>query len=132
METTEPRPTHVEMHLSSDPDFTRKGWSRRVVKAGGRYSACRGDSEVRFVQFPIAGNEQLLAELVGRFPTGAMRTKRAGRPCTTIIGSNEGERLPAWVAVQYVENDHADPVGRFVELWRAAYANWVARGKFVA
>jgi hypothetical protein len=57
---------HVELHLSPSALFTREGWGRKVKKAGGTYSAARGDVTARYVTVPFKSID-LICDLVERF-----------------------------------------------------------------
>ena len=46
-----PKPTEFELHLCSDTDFP-KLFGKRVKAIKGRYSACRGDQNTRYVHIP--------------------------------------------------------------------------------
>jgi len=56
----------IELHLSTNPAFTRGPWGRRVKKAGGTYRAARGTGSTRFVHVP-AKSMDLICDLVERF-----------------------------------------------------------------
>jgi hypothetical protein len=86
----------IELHLSPEPTFTNKGFGKRVVKAGGRFSHARGNREKRFVHVPI--NEvKLIEDLLELFPTY--------KKTTVVFRGPNSYRLPSWVCVQYVPND---------------------------
>lgn len=40
------------LDLRSDPDFTRKGWGRKLKALGGDFTECRGDAYTRFCTVP--------------------------------------------------------------------------------
>lgn len=44
-------PTQIEMHVAADTRFAAK-YGRAIKEAGGRYSACRGYSDVRYIHIP--------------------------------------------------------------------------------
>jgi len=74
------RPLQVELHLDGSPDFTRKGWARKVKAIGGRYSECRGIDTRRFVTLPASDEGlKLAAELSKAFPDYKGRVLWIGR-----------------------------------------------------
>lgn len=53
--------SELRIDLPSDPDFTRKGWGRRVKSVGGHYSEARGHVSHRFVHVPASEEGVALA-----------------------------------------------------------------------
>lgn len=58
----------LESHISPSPDFTSRGWGKRVRTLGGSYSECRGDRSTRFVRLPATrAGYALTGELLKAF-----------------------------------------------------------------
>jgi hypothetical protein len=111
-------PTLIEMHLSRNPEFVKEGWSKRVKKVGGKYTACRGhSSDTRFVTVPLTDEGKKLAnELLGKFPR-RVSTKK-GTCC--VFRGNSTAFAPAWVCVQYASQSE-DRVAGLLAAYNVAY-----------
>lgn len=102
---------HIEMHIAPTSDFTTKGWAKKVKAVGGTYSQARGYADRRFVTLPTTPEGlKLMGELHKAFHLQGRNTPWVAQP----------SRGPAWVAVQYVPQGAADPVGEFTRLWAKA------------
>lgn len=96
----------IELQLSPEPTFTNKGFGKRVINAGGRFSQARGYTEKRFVHVPIT-EVKLIEDLLELFPTYKK---------TTVVFRGYGyDNLPSWVNVQYVPNDQENPLAHVIE-----------------
>jgi len=113
-------PTEIELHLSGNPEFTRK-YGQKVKAAGGRYSECRGDSSIRFVHLPLSCGD-LANKLIREYG----QTRRGNGRATIIFrGKCESFReshVHASVVVQEVSKDSADPVSDGYASFRKAFA----------
>lgn len=102
-------PTHVELQIGTDSEFTRRGFGRKVVRAHGRFSPARGNCCYRFVHLPVS-EHKLVDELLREFPAGPYKT-------VVVFRGGGAERLPSWAVVQYVprgtERGFAHAVDRF-------------------
>lgn len=113
-----PEPDAVEVHLRPDTRFTRYG--RRVKAMGGRYSACRGLCNARYVTIPLGaeGSRELIATLVRRFGV---------RPTTVIIARGGTTfALPAPIVVHRVDPLAADPVEVMLAGYRERLTQFLA------
>jgi hypothetical protein len=78
-----------ELHISPDPDFTAKGWGKRVKALGGRFSEARGMNDRRFVHVPATEKGVLLvADILCSFPPIAMRK--------TLVIARTGGGVPSY------------------------------------
>jgi hypothetical protein len=96
----------IELHLSPEATFTNKGFGKRVINAGGRFSQARGYTEKRFVHVPIS-EVKLIEDLLDLFFT----YKRT----TVVLRGSGHDNLPSWVNVQYVPNDQPNPLAYVIE-----------------
>ncbi len=117
-----PAPKSIELHLSPSPEFSR--YSKKVkALPGGQYSECRGNSHQRYVQLPWTAEGRALAnKLVAEFGHVATKLHRG----TVIIargvpGAFRGKHVHAHVVVQYIDKTEADPCGKFLAKYEAAF-----------
>jgi hypothetical protein len=85
------QPTEIEIHLNNDPTLAKQ-YGSQIKALGGRYSACRGYDETRFVHLPASASK-LADKLLARF----------GRAKPVVIFRG-GVVAPAWVTVQYARS----------------------------
>jgi hypothetical protein len=112
-----PTPKSVELHLGSNPEFTRK-YGAKVKAAGGRYTECRGHSNTRFVDLPWTDESRDLAnKLIAEFGRLNNRTVVVLRPDRTF----RGKHVHAPVVVHYVSQTDANPCGIVQEKYEAAF-----------
>ena len=115
-----PTPESVELHLSSNPEFTKK-YGKAVKALGGRYSECRGDAHRRFVTLPWNDEGRSLAnKLVAEFGTGSLL---CGKTTLIVRGGETFRRkhVHAWVVVHKVARGSVDPCGVLLGLYEAAF-----------
>jgi len=115
-----PTPKSVELHLSSDPQFTKK-YGKAVKALGGRYNECRGNSYRRFVTLPWTDEGRSLAnKLVAEFGTGSLL---CGKTTLIVRGSDtfRKKHVHAWVIVHKVARGSVDPCGVLLGLYEAAF-----------
>ncbi len=111
-----PAPKSIELHLGGSPDFSR-GYSAKVKALGGKYTACRGDSNTRFVTLPFTDEGRKLANtLVALF----------GKRETTLIarglpGSFRGRHIHAPVVVHHISASSVDPCQEFLASYEAEF-----------
>lgn len=117
-------PTHIELQLGTNPDFTRRGFGRKVTKVGGRFSHARGDASYRFVTIPVAQFE-LFDELLRTFPGGLKET-------VVVFRGGDCNRFPAWVNVQYVPRTEDKPFEYAVHKFCDARENAINRNTIFA
>lgn len=115
-----PAPTSFELHLNPSPDFTREGWGRKVKAVEGKFAACRGHTDIRFVTVPNTDAGQKLAdELVQHFP----KHKR-----TTVIcrGTGVSGDASSWITVQRVASfESSAPTEVVLDKYNAAFLDAV-------
>lgn len=104
-------PTGVVLHLYGNPEFTKK-FGKKVKKAGGRYSKCRGwRSGRRFVHMPLKSDEdrELVNKIYSTYGDG-----------TIIATAGVPDHTEAWMTVMSVPRKSSDPVATFLaEYWKA-------------
>ncbi len=111
-----PTPKSVELHLSSDPHFAKK-YGKAVKALGGRYSECRGHSNARYVTLPLTCEGRSLAnKLVAEFGRGRRTTVIA-----RDVESFRGKHVHAPVVVHYIDQAEADPCGKLLSSYEAAF-----------
>ena len=91
-------PKVIELHLDTLP-LTRSERDH-IHAAGGRYSACRGYKDVRFVHLPVEA-EALVNRLLRahpRYESATARSPRRGAVVFRDFGNGYDPR-PAWVHV---------------------------------
>jgi len=110
----------VEIHLNSSPDFTRKGYGKKVKAVGGKFAECRGYSSIRFVHIPMLGNTELIDEVIHKF----------GQPKHTpvIFRSSLFKNYPTWVVVQYAKKDLDEPILYAIGDFNRSYLSASKRG----
>lgn len=119
-----PAPKSIELHLTGSPEFSR--YSKKVKLAGGSYSACRGYSNTRFVHLPWNDEGRALAnKLIAEFGRGKNPHARGGSG-TVVVARGlprdfRGKHIHAPVVVHYIDKAEADPCGKLLELYEAAF-----------
>lgn len=119
-----PAPKSIELHLTGSPEFSR--YSKKVKLAGGSYSARRRYSNTRFVHLPWNDEGRALAnKLIAQFGRGKNFHARGDSGTTVIVrgvgNSFRGKTVHAWVVVHYIDKAEADPCGKLLELYEAAF-----------
>lgn len=114
------KPRLISLHLNPTPEFTRKGFGKKVTQAGGKWFAARGSIEHRYVTLPLGcpGTEALVDELLARFPT---------HKTTTVIFRGT-YHIPAWVEVRYIAEGTEKPFAAALEQRTRALQSAVKRG----
>ena len=106
-----------ELHINASPDFTRKGWGKKVRAAGGTFRNVRGFTDVRIVFLPATEETCALAvDLVCAFP----RQHSAG---TVVLGRTVG-RPTGSPSLYYTVNARR---GRTPEEIRRSAGNVIAK-----
>lgn len=104
------KPTHIELHLNTSPDFVKR-YGKRVKAAGGRYSRVNGYVESRYVTVPVS-DPALIDDIAESFP-GYKKT-------VSIVRGDF--KIPSRVAVHYVPNGHPSAFAYTMEKFQAALA----------
>jgi hypothetical protein len=110
------KPDSVELHLNTNPDFTRNGWGIIVRAQGGKFTPCRGHCSNRFVTLPI-DRVGIINTLISKF----------GFKNTTLVFRGT-RHLPAWVDVQKVSKLSNNPLLDGIEKFDQALENAKSRG----
>lgn len=112
-----PAPKSVELHLRPYREFSR--YSKKVKALGGRYNECRGNAYKRFVHLPWTEEGRALAnKLIAELGYGkTVKTVVVVRG----VDSFRGKHVHAWVIVHKIDCFEADPCGRLLESYEAAF-----------
>jgi hypothetical protein len=108
---TPPTVKTLRVDIGGNPDFTKKGYGRRLVAMGGRFSECRGQSYERYLTVPTtAAGLDLAAEAIEAFG-GRSLTSRRNDPRATVVvepsGLHSGDGMvPNTETVQTVQYVH--------------------------
>jgi len=113
-------PTSIEIHANTAPEFTSRGYGRKVKAAGGKYSSVRGDKVNRYVHVPIT-HPDLIDEIISEFG--------GHRKTTVVFRGGDTHNLPAWVIVQYIPaGSEKPPIQVAVDGFRREYERASASG----
>ena len=94
----------VELHLTADTAFTKRGWGKRVdALPGGRWTDMRGSTWRRFVTLPMSPEGQALARDLLAVFHGSRGTVIIGRPIHgdalsfTLANGADPSTIFAWI-----------------------------------
>lgn len=99
------QPTSFELHINSDPDFTKK-FGKKVKAIGGHYRACRGYQTTRFVHIPNTEEGRELAQaILDEFAFDSVKPDKFHlRKTSTVISRGLPLLLPSWAIVHYTKS----------------------------
>lgn len=110
-------PPMVEIQISCDSDFSRKGFSRKVKALGGDFTECRGGTVERYVTLPATPAGLALADELHRtFTPGKKVVTWIARGAAHWTGYRDDHVL-------YIPQSSAHPSEQFLRIYRA----WRAR-----
>lgn len=113
-------PTSIEIHANTAPEFTSRGYGRKVKSAGGSYSSVRGDKLNRYVHVPLT-HPDLIDEIISEFG--------GHRKTTVVFRGGDTHKIPAWVIVQYIPAGfQGSPIEKAVDGFNREYKNALSRG----
>lgn len=123
-----------ELHLRPSPEFTKKGYGRKVRALGGRWNECRGYAYKRFVTLPDTPAGRALADiLIAEFgPRNGKGTTVISRGVIQAVYEHRTDyghwSNMAWVEVQYVKPQDGEGVAAARAKCEKAAQQAVARG----
>lgn len=119
-------PTQIELHLGPDPTLVGR-YGSRIKRAGGKYRACRGYQDTRFVFLPnTTEGRELANELVRAYP-GRDTLSGRYREVTPVIfrgGADVGN-------VQYLRRNTHERIETLLEYYEKACNRAIDEGRWL-
>lgn len=124
-----PRIPTFRLDIATNPDFTAKGYGKKLLALGGKYSACRGYGTLcRYLTIPNTPEGRVFAADVATVFGGGIN-----KSVTIVLHQYEGQHHNANVGYVNRGEDAAKAIDRiFATFERACRAWWETTGRHLA